>query len=244
VVEDAVLTEMLQASVGLWGWQHPDLPEDPALLREDGSAILGSACREKFGFLEVTCREFVSLGATIPEIVANLRPSHPVEDYEELKALLLAGRVEDSERPFVEGFVAFLEREAARVHSEAMVLRDTGHVWKAMKAVEPFARATPAFPNAASIAALLSELEGMPNYKEELAGGAAYSEAERLEGGLALDAYEAYMAIVEESAGTRIAGNARAQAERILSEGQIGYLESCDDCWSAKRACAKHRIDP
>jgi hypothetical protein len=71
-----VLDELSCAAEGLYGWQQPTLPEDVALLRADGTAILGSVAHEHDAFLELSDEELESLVANVPGLVEMIRP-HP-----------------------------------------------------------------------------------------------------------------------------------------------------------------------
>jgi hypothetical protein len=176
--------------------------------------------------------------------ITKVMMGDPVKAYDELKKLQAGGKVGETDKPFVDDFVAFLEDTAKSAFDEATGLKDKGFVWKAVKKVEPFSKAPTAFPTTADSAALLKELEALPDYKKELAGGEAYAEAEALEGEMEYgDAFEAYKSISKKHAGTRIAENAHAQAERILKEGLPGFEDACESCSRTKRACDKHKQD-
>ena len=64
----AVLDELERASDGLYGWQQPALPEDLALLRDDGTEILASICHENDAYLEITDEEFQVLTMAVPAL--------------------------------------------------------------------------------------------------------------------------------------------------------------------------------
>jgi len=63
-----VIRELIAASDSLYGWHQPDLPEDLALCRTDGSALLTSVCHEGDAYLELTDDEYRSLQVQLPEI--------------------------------------------------------------------------------------------------------------------------------------------------------------------------------
>lgn len=63
---DRVVDAISAASVGLYGWQQPELPEDPALLRADGSAILATIAHERDAYLELSEDEIAELTKTLP----------------------------------------------------------------------------------------------------------------------------------------------------------------------------------
>lgn len=167
-----------------------------------------------------------------------------IKAYAELRKLVDGGKVAEEDRPHVETFVAYLEGQAQAALEEARTLRDKGFVAKAVRRVEPYATATPPFPATADGQALLKELQALPDFKKELSGGEAYLAAEELEGEKEfLDAFEAYKSLAKKFAGTRIAENARAQAERIRSDGLPGFESACDGCRKGGRACDKHKKD-
>jgi len=61
-----------QLARGLYAWRQPQLPEDLALLRADGSPWLVSIARERLGYLELTPFEKLLLGRSAPGLVAVL----------------------------------------------------------------------------------------------------------------------------------------------------------------------------
>jgi hypothetical protein len=67
-VSQRVLDEVLTASGGLFGWQQPELPEDLALMRADGTAVLASICHGRDAYLEICDEEYQHLVATVFEI--------------------------------------------------------------------------------------------------------------------------------------------------------------------------------
>jgi hypothetical protein len=73
-LRDDVLDEFCRASEGLYGWQQPALPEDLALLRADGTVILGSVAHEHDAFLELSDEEFKMVAAAVPGLLQIVRP--------------------------------------------------------------------------------------------------------------------------------------------------------------------------
>jgi hypothetical protein len=51
---------------GLYEWQQPERPEDLALLRRDGTPLLGSSAHERDGFLVLDEDELERLSLTLP----------------------------------------------------------------------------------------------------------------------------------------------------------------------------------
>lgn len=168
----------------------------------------------------------------------------PIKAYAELKKLVEGGKIAEDDRPYVDGFVAYLEGQAQGALNEARTFFQSGHVFKALKKVEGYALAQPAFPSSADSAALQKELQALPDFKKELAGGEAYLAAEMLEKEKEfLDAFEGYKSVSKKFAGTKIADNAKAKAERLRTDGMPGYEPACESCGQAGRACAKHNKD-
>ena len=75
-LKDAVLHELLAAGNALYDWQQPDLPEDPCLLREDGSPLLTTIAHERDAFVDLTDDEYRRL-ANVPAFVAAVAASTP-----------------------------------------------------------------------------------------------------------------------------------------------------------------------
>jgi hypothetical protein len=67
--------DLLQFIVnGLFDWENPELPDDPHLLRADGSTWLGCIAHEEDAWLELTTMEFVELQEKASDLAATLRP--------------------------------------------------------------------------------------------------------------------------------------------------------------------------
>ncbi len=174
--------------------------------------------------------------------VTKLMMGDPIKAYGELKKMLAEGKVVEQDKPHVDGFVAFLEGQAQNALSDARTFLEKGYVLKAMRKVEANSSAQPAFPSSADSSTLLKELQALPEFKKEIAGGEVFLEAEQLEKDKEyLDAFEAYKSVSKKFAGTKIADNAKAQAERLKNEGKPGLEPSCESCHRAKRACDKHK---
>ncbi len=166
----------------------------------------------------------------------------PVKAYAELQKLVAGGKVTEEEKPHVDGFIAYLEGRAKTALDEAKALKEKGHVLKAVRQIEGYASAQPPYPTSADSSALLKELQALPDFKREVAGGEAYLAAEQLEKDKEyLDAFEGFKSVSKKFVGTKIAENARAQAERIRTDGLPGMEPStCEACYRGKRACEKH----
>lgn len=72
-LDDVIVEEILRASDGLYGWQQPSLPENLALLRDDGTTILGSVTHEHDSWLQVAYQEFESIVRAVPPLLNLVR---------------------------------------------------------------------------------------------------------------------------------------------------------------------------
>ncbi|MBX3128286.1 MAG: hypothetical protein KF718_16295 [Polyangiaceae bacterium] len=61
---DKLVEILVRASDSLYGWQQPQLPEDLAFLRTDGSTVLGTVAHEEDGWLELADQEYSSIVAS------------------------------------------------------------------------------------------------------------------------------------------------------------------------------------
>ncbi len=66
------VTVLQEATGGLYGWQHPGLPDNLCLYRGDGSPWLVSSAGAHIGYLEVSPFEKLLIGRTAPGLVAVL----------------------------------------------------------------------------------------------------------------------------------------------------------------------------
>jgi hypothetical protein len=57
----------------LYMWVNPGLPEDPHLLREDGSVVLGTVAQEDDGWMQLNTAEYDSLIRSVPWMAGALR---------------------------------------------------------------------------------------------------------------------------------------------------------------------------
>lgn len=174
--------------------------------------------------------------------VTKLMMGDPVKAYAELQKLVAGGKIAEPDKPYVDSFLLFLEDQAKTALEDAKALRDAGHVWKAVQKIEVYSAAKPPFPTSEDSLGLLKELQALPDFKKELAGGEAFAEGEKLaKDGEFLEAFEAYKSVSKKFAGTKIGANARTQAEQIRSSGMPGFESACESCRMVKRACEKHR---
>lgn len=61
------------AATRLYDWVHPELPEDPCILRSDGTPWLVTISHERFACLELTESELEELKRTAPSLIKSLR---------------------------------------------------------------------------------------------------------------------------------------------------------------------------
>ena len=66
------VTVLQEATGGLYGWQHPGLPDNLCLYRGDGSPWLVSSAGLHIGYLEVSPFEKLLIGRTAPGLIAVL----------------------------------------------------------------------------------------------------------------------------------------------------------------------------
>ena len=66
------VTVLQEATGGLYGWQHPGLPDNLCLYRADGSPWLVSSAGAHIGYLEVSPFEKLLIGRTAPGLIAVL----------------------------------------------------------------------------------------------------------------------------------------------------------------------------
>jgi hypothetical protein len=176
--------------------------------------------------------------------VTKLMLGDGVKAYAELRKLVDGGKVAEADKPYVDSFVAYLEGQAKSALEKARGFQEKGHVLKAVRALEPFSSAVPPFPTTTDSATLLKELQALPDFKKEVTGGEQFLAAEALEEtGEYLEAFEAYKSIAKKFAGTKVGDNAKAQAERLRTEGMPGYESACEGCRKSRRACEKHKKD-
>ncbi|NOT28933.1 MAG: hypothetical protein HOP15_00635 [Planctomycetes bacterium] len=174
--------------------------------------------------------------------LTKLMTGDPIKAYGELKKLTEGGKVSETDKAYVDGFVAYLEERANVALADARSFREKGHVFKAVRKIEAYSTAQPPFPASADSAALLKELQALPDFKKEFGGGEAYAAAEAFEKDREfLDAFESFKSVAKKFAGTKVAENAKVQAERLRSEGLPGYEPACESCGKGKRACTKHK---
>jgi hypothetical protein len=64
---------MIESAATLYDWEEPRMPEDPCLLRQDGSPWLTTIAHERIAYLTLSPEERLALLATIPQ----LAPLHP-----------------------------------------------------------------------------------------------------------------------------------------------------------------------
>jgi hypothetical protein len=174
--------------------------------------------------------------------VTKLMQGDPVKAYGELKKLQSDPKLAASDKPFVDSFVAYLEEQAKQAQATGKSLFEQGYVLKAVRTIESYSAAVPAFPSSADSQTLLKEMQALPDYKKEVTGGEAYLAAEALEKDYEfLEAFEGYKSVSKKFEGTKIAGVARTDAERLMKDGLPGMVPACPNCSKVRRACVKHK---
>ncbi len=74
---DAVVDLMIGATSNIYCWRSPQLPEDPHLLRADGSLWFGATTTEEWSWLEPFPEELEELLDALPAIGDLLLPADP-----------------------------------------------------------------------------------------------------------------------------------------------------------------------
>ena len=73
VLDGGTVAVLCGATNDLFGWRQPDLPEDLALLRSDGTAWLTSISHERDAYLSLSGEEVEALLALCPDTAALFR---------------------------------------------------------------------------------------------------------------------------------------------------------------------------
>ncbi len=76
-MNDEVLRELRDAASRLYQWQQPELPEDLAFLRADGTAVLLTICHERDASLVLSEGEYQQILDTLPELATVVRVRRP-----------------------------------------------------------------------------------------------------------------------------------------------------------------------
>jgi hypothetical protein len=173
--------------------------------------------------------------------VSRMLQSEPAKCYAELKKMIDGGKLSAEDKVFADDFVGYLENQAKQALEEARSLQGKGHFFKAHHCVAAYATAQPPFPTTNDAAAMLKEMEALPEFKKEMTGGAEFAAAEACEAdGEYLDAFDAYKAVSKQYPGTKIASLAYDEALRIQKAGLPGFEPACPRCNKARSACEKH----
>lgn len=75
VALSAVVTDVLaDAATSLYAWRQPELPEDLAFLRADGSVVLATIAHERDAFMELAPHEAARASDAVPWLRGHARP--------------------------------------------------------------------------------------------------------------------------------------------------------------------------
>jgi cytochrome c5 len=88
---------------------------------------------------------------------------------------------------------------------------------------------------------LIAEIKAVPTYELEMKGGELFAAAAaKADAEDYIAAVNAYKDVMKKTEGSKIAGVAKEQAEKLISKGMPGFETSCEKCHKAKKACEKH----
>ena len=184
-------------------------------------------------------------GSLYPKVLNEVRKALGADDrnkaYAELRALESGGKLAEADADWAARFKDWIEGLAAEDLEAARAEFEAGRVYLAVARAEPLAESKAAYPSSPDAKAFLEELEALPTYKRELAGGKAYASALELEAeGEYTDAAKKFVTIAKNFKAARIGDAALIQARRISDAGLPGYKKTCNDCRKQKRACSRH----
>lgn len=173
--------------------------------------------------------------------VTKLIQENQAAAYAEVKKLLEGGKLAPEDAKVAESFRAHLEGQAASALADGRKSLEDGFVARAHARAKPYASG---FPASADCAKLIQELEALPDFKKEMAGGAEFAAVgELLDEDEYTEAFEKYKSIGKKYAGTKIGENALKDAKRLISDGLPGFQPTCEECRNKRRACDRHKED-
>lgn len=71
-----LLHTLTGAVSALYDWVHPDRPEDPCFITDDGTAMLVSISHERDAYLELTPHNLMQLHTVAPRVARLVHPRH------------------------------------------------------------------------------------------------------------------------------------------------------------------------
>lgn len=72
-VSEGLQESLKQQKAGLFGWIHPDAPEDPCFLRKNGDVLLVTISHERDAYLLLAPEEFETLRHQFPPLASMLQ---------------------------------------------------------------------------------------------------------------------------------------------------------------------------
>lgn len=174
-------------------------------------------------------------------VAALMRVGKLGEAWTELQAVKTAGGLSERETAVSEKFATYLTEVSADAVKAAQELVKRDRMYEAMKKVELIASAKPELPATPDAVKLVAEIKAVPTYELEMKGGALFAVAvDKADADDYAAAVNAYKDVMKKAEGSKIAGVAKEQAEKLITKGMPGFKTSCDKCKTAKRACEKH----
>jgi hypothetical protein len=172
---------------------------------------------------------------------AHLRNGKIGEAWAELQTLKAAGGLDEREKTVSEKFMTYAsEVSSAAVKSAEALLKDD-RAYAALKKVESIANAKPELPATPDAVKLVEAIKALPTFDLEIKGGEMFADAfAKEEAKEFAAAVNGYKDVIKNAEGSKIAGVARKQAERLIQKGMPGFAPACEKCNNGKRACEKH----
>ncbi|MEM7307497.1 MAG: hypothetical protein AAF682_12540 [Planctomycetota bacterium] len=163
------------------------------------------------------------------------------KSYAELLKLVEGEKVPEEDQPTAELFQGYLEGLSTTALEDGKSFQEAGNVYLAVRSIEYYAESKVAFPATEDCVKLLEELEAIPEFKKEMKGGEIFADAKLLEDDNDfVEAIKGYKSILKKCKETKIAGLAREAAEKLISDGMVGYKAACPTCRKLRKACKKH----
>jgi len=179
------------------------------------------------------------------KVLKSMQTGEVTKAYAEVRKLSDAAKAAgDTSDPWLGRFQTWIEERAASDLALARTLAAEGRVHTAHALVQPYALSKTAFPVTQDAGGFVKELEGRPAFQEELKAGPLFDEAVELDEGYDFTgAVDGYRKVYKKYGSLAIGELAKKRAQEIVEKGLPGMNRDCEACYTAKRACEKHKED-